>query len=130
MKYRISKQFQFDAAHWLPGLPPDHKCGRMHGHTYTVAVELGADKLDLPGFVADFSCLDVLNRYLDDTLDHQVLNDVLPVPPTSENLAEHLYDWCRQHLRPLLPTSARVCAVRVSETPRTWAEYRPEPSDA
>ena len=36
----ISKRWDFDAAHRLPFLPPEHKCHRMHGHTY--AVELGA----------------------------------------------------------------------------------------
>jgi len=37
---------------------------------------------------------------------------------TTEHLAHHLYHWC--HAR-----WPETCAVRVSETPRTWAEYRP-----
>lgn len=38
--YRIGKSFTFDAAHRLPGLRAGHKCGRLHGHTYTVEVVL------------------------------------------------------------------------------------------
>jgi 6-pyruvoyltetrahydropterin/6-carboxytetrahydropterin synthase len=45
--------------------------------------------------------------------------------PSSEMLARHLFDWCAAHLD--LPAGVRVEAVRVSETARSWAEYRPEP---
>ena len=33
----------FDAAHWLPNVPEGHKCGRMHGHTYRVRLEVSGD---------------------------------------------------------------------------------------
>ncbi|HUM72266.1 MAG TPA: 6-carboxytetrahydropterin synthase, partial [Chloroflexota bacterium] len=36
----------------------------------------------------------------------------------AENLARHLYEWAKEQW-------PQVTAVRVSETPRTWAEYRP-----
>ena len=38
MKVKISKTFDFDAAHWLPHVADGHKCKRMHGHTYRVEV--------------------------------------------------------------------------------------------
>jgi len=38
--------------------------------------------------------------------------------PTAENLARMLYGVARE-------LSPFIVAVRVSETPRTWAEYRP-----
>jgi len=37
---------------------------------------------------------------------------------TSEVLAQHFYNWCKSRL-------PETVAVRVSETPKTWAEYRP-----
>ncbi len=124
MAHRIAKQFAFDAAHQLPDLPDGHKCGRLHGHTYTVEVVLSASTLFRPGFVVDFGELAPLKTYIDTTLDHRNLNDALPdVVPTSERLAEHLYWWCQAHLP--LPDGAYLEAVRVSETPATWAEYRP-----
>jgi 6-pyruvoyltetrahydropterin/6-carboxytetrahydropterin synthase len=49
--------------------------------------------------------------------DH--LNDVLGHGRvTAECLAKHFFDWCRTSL-------PDVSAVRVSETAKTWAEYRP-----
>lgn len=121
--HRISKQFSFEAAHFLGGLPDGHPCSRVHGHSYTVEVFLAAEEMTGPGFVVDFRELAPLKKHLDDNFDHQTLNDVLAVEPTSENLAKALFDWCMTNLP--LPETAGVEAVRVSETAKTWAEYRP-----
>ena len=61
--------------------------------------------------------------FLDATLDHRHLNEVVPGEPT----AEHLARWIHDQLLDLLPAAvgARLAAVRVHETSRTWAEYRP-----
>lgn len=124
--FTINKEFRFEAAHHLDGLPEAHQCARRHGHSYTVGVELAAENLDEVGFVADFGDLDPLAAYLKATLDHRDLNEVLDFQPTSELLARHLYRWCRRHLPAEVARS--VTAVRVSETAKTWAEYRPDPS--
>jgi 6-pyruvoyltetrahydropterin/6-carboxytetrahydropterin synthase len=121
--YRIGRRFTFDAAHRLAGLPDGHKCARLHGHTYTVEVELAAASLAPPGFVTDFADLAPLGAYIDAHLDHRDLSEVLTVQPTSENLARHLHDWCASHLQPAV--TGQVTAVRVHETPSSWAEYRP-----
>ncbi len=118
--YRITKEFHFSASHQLFGLAADHPCARLHGHNYVVVVELAAPTLNQHGFVRDYRDLDGLKRYLDDTLDHRHLNDVLGNDAvTAEHLATHLYHWCKARWD-------EVCAVRVSETPRTWAEFRAE----
>ncbi|MFF3665505.1 6-carboxytetrahydropterin synthase QueD [Microtetraspora malaysiensis] len=122
--HRISKTFQFEAAHRLATLPPEHKCSHRHGHSYTVQVVVAAERLTGPGFVVDFGELRPLRRYLAETFDHRDLNDVLDVEPTSENLAHHLFHWCAEHL--VLPKGAHVERVRVSETASTWAEYAPD----
>jgi 6-pyruvoyltetrahydropterin/6-carboxytetrahydropterin synthase len=117
--YRISKQYHFSASHQLHGLPDDHPCARLHGHNYVVEVELSATDLGPAGFVRDYRELDALKKYIDDELDHRHLNEVLgDGHVTSEQLARHFYDWCKTRW-------PEVTAVRVSETPRTWAEYRP-----
>ncbi|GIF76209.1 6-pyruvoyl trahydropterin synthase family protein [Asanoa siamensis] len=122
--YRIGKEFRFEAAHSLPGLPEGHKCGRQHGHSYTVEVTLvTASELADPGFVVDFAGLAGLGAYLNESFDHRDLNAVLDVPATSENLARHLYCWCVEHLD--LPAAVAVERVRVSETASTFAEFAP-----
>ena len=121
MTYTIARRFSFAAAHHLDGLPAGHKCSRVHGHTYAVDILLAAPELDDAGFVADFGDLDPLKDYIGTGLDHRDLNEVLPVQPSCENIARYLHDWCRDNLR----HGHLVTAVRVSESPSTWAEYAP-----
>jgi 6-pyruvoyltetrahydropterin/6-carboxytetrahydropterin synthase len=125
--YRIGKRYSFEAAHSLSGLPAGHKCARLHGHSYTVEVELGSaggDVLAAPGFVTDFGDLGPFRDYLAREFDHRSLNDagLLEGEPTAENLARHFFDWCASHLEASIP--GVVTAVRVWETPSAWAEYR------
>lgn len=117
MTYFITKEFHFSAAHSLPHLPEDHQCARPHGHNYIVRVELRADRLNADHFVVDYGELHPLKDYIDGELDHRDLNKVFSFPTTAENIARHLFDFCRE----LWPETS---AVSVSETPKTWAEYR------
>ncbi|MEO0392219.1 MAG: 6-pyruvoyl tetrahydropterin synthase family protein [Pseudomonadota bacterium] len=117
--YRIWKEFQFSASHELHGLPDGHPCNRLHGHNYIVEVELQAESLTKAGFVIDFLKLAPFKKYLDDEFDHRHLNDVVGDWGTSsESLCKHFYDWCKERW----PETA---AVRVRETPKLYAEYRP-----
>ena len=117
--YIIAKQYHFSASHILHGLPADHPCSRMHGHNYIVEVILQSASLNENGFVRDYRELDALKNYIDDTVDHRHLNDVLGDHGTAaEQLAKYFYDWCKARW-------PEMVAVRVSETPRSWAEYRP-----
>lgn len=117
--YRIEKRFSFAASHTIGGLPDDHPCARLHGHNYEVAVVLESDALDGRGFVRDYRELSALKEFLDARFDHRHLNEVFGHDrTTAEEIAAFLYAWCKQRW-------PEVAAVRVSETPRTWAEYRP-----
>jgi len=116
--YRITKEFHFSASHQLTHLPPDNQCARLHGHNYVVVVELAASTLTADGFVRDYHELAALKDYIDTRFDHRHLEDVLDTPTTAENLARHFHDWC-------VARWPETAAVRVSETPKTWAEYRP-----
>jgi 6-pyruvoyltetrahydropterin/6-carboxytetrahydropterin synthase len=118
--YTIAKRFAFSASHVIGGLPATHPCARLHGHNYEVEVELRAAKLDAIGFVRDFLELSALKAFIDDNLDHRHLNAVFGHDrTTSEEIAKWIYDWCKARW-------PEVAAVRVGETPRSWAEYRPE----
>ena len=121
MTYEIGKRFRFSASHQLPGLREGHPCSRLHGHNYTVEVVIGTDALVTPGFVTDFAELAPLKEHIDSALDHRHLNDVLSVPPTSENLAAHLAHWFTENVGPGIP--GRLLRVRVSETDTSWAEF-------
>lgn len=118
----IGTRFRFSASHRLSALPEGHPCARLHGHNYTVEVSVASDDLVAPGFVTDFAELAPLRTYLDATFDHRHLNDVLPMPPTSENLAAHLATWFANNLEPQIPGT--LVSMRVSETDTSWAEYR------
>lgn len=121
--FTIAKRFHLAASHALHGLPDTHPCSRLHGHNYQVELVLDAERLDAMGFVVDYRQLAPFADYLNDHLDHRHLNDVLSVQPSAELIAQALYDWCRARMPESV--SSRMRAVRVSETPNTWAEYRP-----
>ena len=117
--YTIAKHFAFSASHTIGDLPPEHPCARLHGHNYEVEVILQSAVLDSTGFVRDYLELSALKHFLDTTADHKHLNDVLGHDQTTaEVISKWLYDWCKSRW-------PEVVAVRVCETPRTWAEYRP-----
>jgi 6-pyruvoyltetrahydropterin/6-carboxytetrahydropterin synthase len=116
--YSIRKQFTFSAAHHLTGLAEDHPCMRQHGHNYIVELVLSS-KLNEVCFVRDYRDLDKFKKWLDETVDHKDLNEVLPsMQTTAENLAYFFYNVCRKQF-----SFHEITMVRVSETPKTWAEY-------
>ncbi|MEU5995244.1 6-carboxytetrahydropterin synthase [Spirillospora sp. NPDC047418] len=120
-RFIIGKRFDFEAGHQLPGLPPEHKCSRQHGHSYQVEVILTAPSLEEPGFVTDFGALAGFKEFLVAELDHRNLHQVLPVKPTSERLAQFLAGWFIQNVEPEIP--GRLVAVCVRETGRSWARF-------
>ena len=118
--YTITKEYHFSASHVLHGLAQDHPCSRLHGHNDIIEVELQSATLNEAGFVRDYRELDALKRYIDEEIDHRHLNDVLGEnATTAEQIARHFYDWCKARW-------PEVVAVRVSETPKTNAQYKPE----
>ena len=119
---QATKIVRFDAAHFLPS---HTKCGRMHGHTYTVEVTV-TGPLNDRGMVIDFHTLGkIIQEEIIDKCDHQVLNEVLPIIPTAKNLAVYFV----QRLRERIESPHFVSSVRVWETPdsyATWGFYHGE----
>jgi 6-pyruvoyltetrahydropterin/6-carboxytetrahydropterin synthase len=115
----IWKEFTFDSAHYLPNVPVDHKCGRMHGHTFKVRVEVSGDFAGDLGWVMDFSTVKDVVDPLVKMIDHTVLNDFMDLEnPTSENLAV----WFWNKIKPDLPA---LTAIEVQETCNSGARYSP-----
>lgn len=123
MSFTIAKRFAFSASHTLTAVPEGHKCRRLHGHNYEVEVICAAEELDDRGMVVDFFDLDPVREFIDESVDHRHLNDIVPGEPTAERLAWWFYESLKTALAADL--TSRIVAVRVHETPRTWAEYRP-----
>ncbi|MBL8290786.1 MAG: 6-carboxytetrahydropterin synthase QueD [Bryobacterales bacterium] len=113
---RIYKDFHFDAAHWLPNVPEDHKCHRLHGHKYQVRVWC-AGEFDARGFIVDYAEIDAAFRPVLEDLDHRLLNDVEGLTnPTTELLAV----WIFARLRGLMP---QLSAVEIRESATTGCFY-------
>jgi 6-pyruvoyltetrahydropterin/6-carboxytetrahydropterin synthase len=106
----IYKVFSIEAAHRLPNVPPGHKCGRLHGHSFRVEIYVAGPVQERSGWVMDFTDIKDAFQPFYVELDHHYLNEVEGLSnPTSENLAR----WIWRRLRPALPLLSRVV---VSET--------------
>jgi len=140
MTYRIGKLYTFDAAHQLSS--HKGKCANLHGHTYTVEVIVESDVLcpsgSSEGMVLDYGDMDAVIKPIIEEMDHAFLtNNYEPAwfalqhsnaftqvdkfcfvgkRTTAENLAE----WIYLRVAPSLPGKV---TIRVSETPKTFAEY-------
>lgn len=123
MATEIWKEFQFEAAHRLPNLPPQHKCSRLHGHSFRIRIALRGEIDERLGWVLDFGEIsEIVEPLIGRHLDHAYLNEVQGLEnPTSENLAR----WLWQHLKPRL---AALSEVTVMETCTAGCTYRGEDS--
>jgi len=117
MKASITKIFSFDAAHLLPNY--EGKCSRLHGHTFTLEVEVSGRLIQSgpkQGMVMDFGDLkSAVQNYVIDKLDHTLLNDTIPNPT-----AENILLWIEAQLQ-CLPFGM-LSRLRLYETPDSCAE--------
>ena len=89
----VFKAFTFEAAHSLPNVPQDHKCGRLHGHSFRVEVHVRGPVDGQAGWVMDFAEIKKAVQPLCELLDHRYLNEIEGLKnPTSENIARWIWD--------------------------------------
>jgi len=116
----IFEEYTFEAAHRLPNVPAGHKCERLHGHSYRVAVHITGPMDDHAGWVVDFADIAAAIRPILDCLDHYYLNEIDGLDnPTSEVLAQ----WIWVRLKPALPDLSQLV---VQETCTSGCIYRGE----
>ena len=114
MEAELVKTFRFEAAHSLPNVPPEHKCSRLHGHSYRVDVHVAGPVDEQKGWVMDFGDLKRVVAAVLDGLDHRLLGDIEGLAnSTSEMIAKYIWD----RVKPALPLLAAV-TVWESETNR------------
>ena len=86
--YFVKKRFEISAAHRL-NLSYESKCSNLHGHNWIITVECKAKELNEDGMVTDFTHI---KQMVEGKLDHSVINDVIGVNPTAENIARWIVD--------------------------------------
>ena len=116
----IYKDITFEAAHLLPNLPDDHKCRRLHGHSFKVRITINGPIKEKVGWVEDFSDIKKAFQPVYDQLDHHYLNDIEGLNnPTSENLAKWIWGKMVNKLN-------NLAAIEVKETCSSGCIYRGE----
>lgn len=123
-KITVTKMFEFEAAHWLPGY--DGPCGKVHGHTYKLEISI-TGKIGTKGMVVDFKFLkSIVEKHVIDKLDHTTINTmgtsagdvhVLLKIPTAENMVL----WIREQL--LFYFSGMLTKIRLYETSTSYVEW-------
>jgi 6-pyruvoyltetrahydropterin/6-carboxytetrahydropterin synthase len=120
MRTRLSRDFRFESAHFLPKVPEGHKCARMHGHSYAVTVTVEGEIDPTTGWLVDFAEIDDRVMPVIRTIDHRVLNEIEGLAnPTSELLAV----WLWKRIAGVLPG---LVEILVAETPTSRCVYRGE----
>jgi len=110
-RFKIVKEFGFEAAHTFSHKPAGHENTRVHGHSFKVEVALTGEPNEATGCVVDFEDLSRALNLVRSKLDHHFLND-LPglATPSLENLSR----WIAEQLRPDFPQLAQVTVRRPS----------------
>jgi 6-pyruvoyltetrahydropterin/6-carboxytetrahydropterin synthase len=117
--YTLRCTFQFEAAHLLPNLPPQHKCSRLHGHSFHGEIAVAGPLDPHLGWVMDFGDIHKsIQSFILENLDHRYLNEISGLEnPTSENIAAWLWDKMQPHIPGL-------CEIVVGETCQTACHYQ------
>lgn len=131
--FELTKEFTFDAAHYLRDY--EGKCSAVHGHTYKIVVTLNSDisisdLLDLKACILlDFGVLSKLvKEKIIDRFDHKCLNDVAftQVNPTAEAMSCFFYKTLHEALKSNeLDRDGHIwiASVIVWETPNSCAKF-------
>ncbi len=100
--FELRKSVTFEAAHRLPHLPTDHKCSRLHGHSFRVTLVVRGPLEEQKGWLMDYADLKAVLYPVVDQLDHRYLNDIAGLEnPTSEVIARWIYNKLKPTLKPL-----------------------------
>ena len=104
----ISKEFRFDAAHFLPTAPRGHPNSRMHGHSFTAVLTLEGAVDTAHGWVRDFADVESSIGDLRAQLDHHILNEIRGLEtPTLERIARFIFDTLKAALPDLTAVTVR-----------------------
>lgn len=113
----VSKEFTFDAAHFLTKY--HGKCENLHGHTYRLRVTVEGP-VGEEGMVVDFKVLkSLVKEKVIDKYDHQSLNDFFE-NPSAELIAVQIWNDLAKEL------PVKLYEVILWETADSFVTYRGE----
>lgn len=136
--YILTTKSEFDSAHFLKDY--EGKCSNMHGHRWTVEVEVRSESVQSSGpyrgMVVDFALLKGKLKEETDRLDHKLIVEegslsqglkaalleegfqmvAFPWRPTAENFSKYFFDYMKDGGYP-------IYKVSVYETPNNVAAY-------
>ena len=136
--FHVSCELNFCYGHRLLNYPG--KCRNLHGHNGRLIIVLEGDELDDQGMVQDFTHIKrVVGGWIDDHLDHRMILSredpavavleelgepvfLIDGNPTAENIARRIANYA-------IGQGLAVTEVRLWETPKCVATYRPESSE-
>ena len=121
MPYDLTIRTSFSAAH---SILIDGEQEPLHGHDWSVVVEVTSDTLDPDGLVCDFHELEATLARIVAPLRNGNLNEITPfndVNPTAEHVAKHI----AESMSKTLPDGVKLTSVRIGEAPGCEATYRP-----
>ena len=108
---RIYKEFQFEAAHYLPTAAPGTPNARVHGHSFRARIVIDGQPDEETGYIFHFDDLTKAMAETQDALDHRLLNDVEGLAtPTLERIAM----WIWNRLSNRIPGLVQVQVMRES----------------
>jgi len=136
----VTRKTHFNAAHRLHNSAKSEdwneqtygKCNypNWHGHNYVLEITVRGLPNPETGYVIDLGILkDIIERRITDKCDHRNLNldvDFLKgIIPTSENLVQAFYNELKDEVAEHASNGSELFAVKLFETERNIAEYRP-----
>jgi len=98
-------------AHRVP--QGDGRLGPLHGHNWTIALDVGVEALDSRGRVADLDAVRASLHRVVDPLDHRTLGDLAPFAGPASRTAPAVARWVADQVRGDLESGLRIVAVRV-----------------
>lgn len=118
----VWRRYRFQAAHRLPYVPLEHKCGRLHGHGFEVIVHANQD-LAGADLSIDYDHLDELWAPIAAQVNYRCLNDV---PGLENPTSEMISSWLWERLKPALPALSWVTVYETASCGATFdgANYR------
>ena len=101
----LVREFRFEAAHRLPRVPREHKCYRLHGHSFRCEIAVRGEVNSETGWFIDYAVITEAFEPIRQQLDHYYLNEIDGLEnATSELLAR----WIWEKLQGVLPGLHRV----------------------
>ena len=109
MKYELTQEFFFEAAHTLHREIEVEASRRIHGHTYHAEISVCGTPDPKSGMLIDLGYFRATLATVRDQLDHRLLDEVPGLDtPTLEGLCEFI----ARALQPQLPHLSKVVVAR------------------